>query len=373
MEKALELAAVARGRTSPNPMVGAVVVRDGEIVGSGFHRRFGGPHAEVGALAEAGPRAAGATVYVTLEPCCVWGKTPPCTEALIHAGVARVVVAIEDPNPEIAGRGIGQLRGAGIEVALGVGRRNAERLNAAYLKFRRTGLPRVLLKLALSLDGRITGPPGAPRWVTSEASRDRVHRMRAQCDCVMIGIGTLLADDPLLTDRRSPAAERQPARLVLDSDLRTPPGSAIARTAREIRTFIACAEEADRRREEALSGEGAVVWRFTSGEGGLAVADVLGRAAAEGMIDVLCEGGAGVATSLLSAGLVDDIALFYAPRIFGVEGVAAFGMVPGSCYAGEPLLTEVRLTPCGDDWLLEGRVRRSAERDSDQEKSCSPA
>jgi len=352
-------------------MVGAVLLRDGAVVGRGYHARFGGPHAEVGALAEAGPLAAGATLYVTLEPCCVWGKTPPCTEAVIDAGVTRVVVATEDPNPEIAGQGIARLRAAGIEVTLGVERDEAERLNAAYLKFRRTGLPRVRLKLALSLDGRITGPPGASRWITSAPSRERVHRMRGECDCVMIGIGTVLADDPLLTDRREKEGGRQPARLVLDGRLRTPPDAALVRTAAGVRTVVACSTEAEGDRERTLADRGIEIWRFPADGHGLPVADVLRRAASSGLIDVLCEGGTGIATALLGGGLVDDVAFFYTPRIFGADGRPAFGRAPERCWGEGPFLKNVRLSACGDDWLLEGRVRRSSGEAEDEEEACS--
>ncbi|HYW68762.1 MAG TPA: bifunctional diaminohydroxyphosphoribosylaminopyrimidine deaminase/5-amino-6-(5-phosphoribosylamino)uracil reductase RibD, partial [bacterium] len=225
MGRAFELARRGLGSTSPNPIVGAVIVRDGEVVGEGYHERYGGAHAEVNALAEAGPKAAGATLYVTLEPCSVSGNTPPCTDAILSAGISRTVVPIEDPNPDVSGRGLAILREAGVGVECGLMHDEARAINAPYFKYRSTGLPFTTLKLALSLDGRIAPPSGGPRWTSSPESRALVHSMRSTTDCVMVGIGTVLADDPLLTARtpesgeRDPSA-RQPARLVLDSGLR---------------------------------------------------------------------------------------------------------------------------------------------------------
>jgi diaminohydroxyphosphoribosylaminopyrimidine deaminase/5-amino-6-(5-phosphoribosylamino)uracil reductase len=343
-----------------------VVARGDRILGRGFHERFGGPHAEVRALAEAAGAAAGATMYVTLEPCCTWGKTPPCTEAIIAAGIARVVVPIVDPNPLINGRGLEILRQAGVGIEVGLLRDEGLALNAPYLKFRRTGLPYVRLKLAVSIDGRVASP-GGPRWLSSEASRELVHTMRSEVDCVMVGIGTVLADDPLLTDRREGATGRQPARLVLDGRLRLPPGAAFVEGARSVRSIAACLEDADPAGEDALSGRGVAVWRFPGGEGGVDARAVLMRAGREGMLNVLCEGGPRVATSLLRGGLVDSVTFFVAPALIGEGGAAALGRLEG--YAGaESAFENIRWRIVGRDALMTADVaRRPGIGDSEED------
>lgn len=371
MATALELARRGGGATSPNPMVGAVVVTGDRVVGRGFHERFGGPHAEVRALGEAGGEAQGATMYVTLEPCSVWGKTPPCTEAIITAGIARVVVPILDPNPAIHGRGLEVLRDAGIVVDVGLLSEEAEALNAPYLKFRRTGLPFVRLKLAMSLDGRVASRRG-PRWISSEPSRALVHAMRSEADCVMVGIGTVLKDDPLLTDRRDGAPGRQPARLVVDRTLRLPTTSAIVEDAASTRSIAACGEGADPARESVLVERGLDVWRSPEGEGGVDLATVLRRAGREGLINVLCEGGPRVATSLLRGRLVDAVALFIAPSLIGSEGVSALGAVTGFEDAGSAF-ENVRWRAVGRDILIEAEVAGAAVGAVREERQCSRA
>jgi len=358
MEQALELAARGRGFTSPNPVVGAVVVKDGAVVGAGYHERFGASHAEPNALREAGPLARGATIYVTLEPCCVWGNTPPCTEAIIAAGVARVVAATRDPNPAVDGKGLGILREAGVDVDEGLFKDRADDLIAPYRKFRREGLPRVVLKLAMSLDGRIARPPGESRWVSSEASRELVHSMRSEADCVMVGIGTVLADDPLLTDRRPDGGARQPSRLVLDGALRTPVDSALVAGATEVPTVVACGGSAPRSKEDALAARGVEVWRVAEGDGGLDLTEVLARTAAAGSIDVLSEGGARVARSLLEADLVDRVAFFFAPERFGPQGVPAFADLPDAWWERGRRLEGIRFRDVGGDRLLMANVVR---------------
>ena len=368
MNTAFELAERGRGDTSPNPVVGAVIVRDGEVVGTGYHERYGGPHAEVNALAEAGPRASGATLYVTLEPCSISGKTPPCTDAIVAAGIARTVVPVEDPNPRVSGRGVVILREAGIEVDLGLMRDEARALNAPYFKYRTTGLPFTTLKLALSLDGRIAPPAGGPRWTSSEASRELVHTMRTNADCVMVGIGTVLADDPRLTDRRvetgghtaggmpQTGRQRQPARLVLDTHLRIPPASAIVAGARDVRSIVVCCESADPSRRAALESAGVTVWSAAAPDGALDLASVLRRAASEGLISVLSEGGTAVASSLLRAGLVDRVAFFVAARLYGDAGVPAFGSLGESWWGGRTRFVDGKWTEIGGDCLFEAEV-----------------
>ena len=356
MAAALALAERGKGFTSPNPVVGAVVVQGGTVIGSGYHERYGGPHAEVFALAEAGERAQGATLYVTLEPCCVWGKTPPCTDAIVRAGVKAVVVPMEDPNPDISGRGLADLKAHGIEVRTGVLRDEAMRLNAGYVKFRRAGLPHVLLKLAMSLDGRVSAPPGGDRWVSSSESRERVHEMRGEADCVMVGVGTALADDPLLTDRRAGRPTRQPARLILDSSLRLPATSKLARTCGDARTIVACAATADGAAETRLSDLGVSVWRFGDGAG-VDLEAVLRRAAQEGHLNILSEGGPRVASSLLGAGLVDRVAFFMAPVLYGAGGADAFGSLERPLRERE-VFVDAEWTEVGGDMLFEAAVAR---------------
>ena len=381
MRRAFELAKRGRGATSPNPIVGAVIVRDGEVVGSGYHERYGSAHAEVNALAEAGARASGATLYVTLEPCSVSGNTPPCTDAIVAAGVARTVVPVEDPNPRVSGRGLSSLREAGVEVDFGLMQEEAQRLNAPYFKYRSTGLPFTTLKLALSLDGRIAPPPGGPRWTSSAASRELVHAMRANVDCVMVGVGTVLADDPLLTDRRpATGAEashdtsrergrRQPARLVLDTNLRVPLDSAIVSGARGVRSIVACSESADPARRARLENSGVTVWCAGAPDGTLDLPAVLRRAADEGLISVLSEGGAAVASSLLNGGLVDRVAFFVTARLYGAAGMPALGALDDSWWSERSRLTQVRWTEIDGDCLFEAEVIASDRRGPAKEKS----
>ena len=362
MERAFELAKRGRGATSPNPVVGAVIVKDGEVVGAGYHERYGGPHAEVNAIAEAGPKTSGATLYVTLEPCSISGNTPPCTDAILTAGIGRTVVPIEDPNPKVAGRGLSILREAGLEVDLGLMHDEARVLNAPYFKYRSTALPFTTLKLALSLDGRIAPPRGGPRWTSSSASRAVVHTMRAETDCVMVGVGTVLADNPRLT-ARGPSGEgnvaddgRQPARLVLDTHLRVPRDSAAVAGAREFRTIVACAESASDSTSSTLEEDGVEVWRCKESDGRLELRDVLKRAASEGLIAVLAEGGASVATSLLSDGLVDRVAFFVAPRLYGAAGLPALASLDERWWGGSSRFVGGKWTEIGGDCLFEADV-----------------
>jgi diaminohydroxyphosphoribosylaminopyrimidine deaminase/5-amino-6-(5-phosphoribosylamino)uracil reductase len=325
MRRALRLAARGLGRVNPNPMVGAVVVRGGQVLGEGWHRALGEPHAEVMALARAGARARGATMYVTLEPCAHTGRTPPCVDALIAAGIRRCVVALRDPHRIVDGRGLRQLRAAGIQVEVGVLAREVREQLAGYLSTHTRGRPRVTLKLAVSLDGRIAPAGGfhrrgPGRWLTGAAARRAAHRLRAASDAVVIGAGTARADDPLLT-ARAVGATRQPLRVVCDTRLRLPHTLRLLRHGRG--TVIACgARLAPRTRQRALEANGATVWRLPASDRGVSPGALLRRLAKEGCHDVLLEGGAAIAASWLAAGVVDRIALFTAPRVLGNGGVA---------------------------------------------------
>jgi diaminohydroxyphosphoribosylaminopyrimidine deaminase / 5-amino-6-(5-phosphoribosylamino)uracil reductase len=352
---AFDLAEYGEGDTSPNPLVGAVVVRDGEIVGRGYHRSFGGPHAEVFALEEAGARARGATVYVTLEPCPHYGKTPPCVDRLIEAGVARVVVPLEDPNPLVAGCGIARLRAAGIHVDVGCLRDVAERQNEIFLKFMRTGAPFVHLKLAVSLDGRIATRAGDARWITSEPAQILVHRWRRRYAAVLVGIGTVLADDPRLSVRH--VIGRQPVPVILDAAARLP---LTARLLEGERRPIVATSRASMERRAALESAGCRVWDLPAPGGGIDLAALLRRLAGAGFDSVLVEGGGETAASFLEAGLVDRASFLIAPLLIG--GRAAVPAVGG---AGVERLTDaiqladVTTTWVGRDLVYSGLVRRA--------------
>jgi diaminohydroxyphosphoribosylaminopyrimidine deaminase/5-amino-6-(5-phosphoribosylamino)uracil reductase len=320
MRRALELAQMGWGQTAPNPMVGAVVVRDGEIVGEGYHTRFGAAHAEVEALREAGNRTLGATVYVTLEPCAHVGKTPPCANALIAARVTRVVVAARDPNPDATG-GVALLRGAGIAVTTGVVESEARELNAPFFHSFMEKRPWITLKLAVSLDGALADATGHSRWITGDDSRRLVHEMRAGSDAIGVGIGTVLADDPSLTVRDAPAPRVAPTRVVFDRAARLPVTSVLARTARTVPTIVV-AESPPAARVAALEALGVRVIDGTS----LRVAlDALGDS---GVRSLLVEGGARLTGALLGAGMVDRMVIFQGSAIFGAGALDAFAFVP---------------------------------------------
>lgn len=340
MQRALELAADSIGLASPNPAVGCVVVRDGRIVGEGFHDYEKRDHAEVVALKAAGEAARGATAYVTLEPCCTTGRTGPCTRALIEAGVARVVMATGDPNPAVNGRGAQQLRDAGITVDCGVLQRKARRLTDGFARHIRSGLPFVTLKAAVSLDGRIapapgSAPRGAPVYLTGEPARAAVQEMRHSADAVLTGINTVLQDDPHLTDRSGKKRRRRLLRVVLDSGLRIPLDSKLVRTARnDLLIFCAVAPTQRQRTLEALGVQVERVEaiqagqdRFGSGsaekgrERGVSLPAVLRRLGEMGILSVLMEAGGQLNGAALAAGVVDRITLFYAPLFLGPAGV----------------------------------------------------
>jgi diaminohydroxyphosphoribosylaminopyrimidine deaminase/5-amino-6-(5-phosphoribosylamino)uracil reductase len=323
MRRALSLAERGWGRVHPNPLVGAVVVRDGEIVGEGFHGEYGGPHAEVVALRAAGERARGATLYVTLEPCNHFGKTPPCADAIIASGVARVVVAAEDPHP-VARGGADRLRAAGIQVEVGVERDAARAQNAAFFHDVERGTPYVALKYALSLDGRLSSRRGQPTAVTGEEARAEVHRLRAGFDAILVGIGTVLADDPLLTARGAVVPRVPPVRVVLDSGARLPLESRLVQTVDEAPVWVVCAEDAPAERRAALEARGVRTLAVPRRGRHIPLDVALARLGEERVRSAFCEGGGRVGGALLEADLVERLYLFYAPKLFGRDGVPAF-------------------------------------------------
>jgi diaminohydroxyphosphoribosylaminopyrimidine deaminase/5-amino-6-(5-phosphoribosylamino)uracil reductase len=309
----------AQGSPSPNPHVGAVVVKGAQAVGVGHHDRAGDVHAEVAALREAADKAKGGTLYVTLEPCNHVGRTPPCTDSILAAKIARVVVGCRDPNPHVEGRGIEKLRAAGVGVDIGCRETEAQRLIAPWSKFVTTGIPFVVLKLGLSLDGRIASRTGASKWVTGPEARARVHLLRSQHDAVLIGIGTALADDPRLTVRDAPG--HSPLRVVFDTKLRLPVASRLVQTAREAPTWVICTTDAPSSNEEALIERGVEVLRAPpSAEGRIDPVGGLKMLSARGIVTVMVEGGAELAGSLLAAAVIDELHCFIAPILLGPRG-----------------------------------------------------
>jgi diaminohydroxyphosphoribosylaminopyrimidine deaminase/5-amino-6-(5-phosphoribosylamino)uracil reductase len=320
-ERWMDLALVhaKSGRPSPNPHVGAVLVKDGELVATGHHERAGAEHAEVLTLRVAGPRATGATLYVTLEPCNHHGRTPPCTDAMISSKVGRVVIGCRDPNPHVEGKGIETLRAAGIEVVLGVREAQCRAQIISWAKHVTTGLPYVSIKLALSLDGRIATRSGASKWVTGVDARAKVHLLRSRSDAVAVGIGTAVADDPRLTVRDAPGDS--PLRVVFDTNLRLSVDTRLAQTAREIPTLVLSGPDAPADAEEALTGLGVEVVRLPlSTEGRLDVVTALRLLAQRGIVTLLVEGGAELAGSFLAGRLADELHAFIAPLLLGPRG-----------------------------------------------------
>jgi len=351
MQLALTLGARGLGRTWPNPAVGAVVVKDGIIVGRGWTQPGGRPHAEPVALAEAGDAARGATLYVTLEPCSHHGRSPPCADAIVAAGVARVVSAMEDPNPEVAGQGHARLRAAGVTVDIGPGAAEAARAHAGHLSRIGDGRPHVMLKLAVSADGKIGLAGRKPVALTGEAATARVHLMRAHSDAIMIGIGTALADDPLLTCRLPGMAAWSPVRVVLDSQLRLPPASRLAQSAREVPLWLFTAKPADAPQAAALAALGVEVVQVAVHADRLDLPEVLRELARRGITRLMVEGGARLAGQLVSRGLVDEVQLLHTEAAIGAGGVDALEGQPLTAITASAMFAKSGTERIGDDRL----------------------
>lgn len=360
MEEALALARRAAGRTSPNPLVGAVIVSGGDVVGRGFHPGAGEPHAEIFALREAADRARGATMYVTLEPCDHAGRTGPCTEALIAAGIRRMVVAMVDPDPQVNGRGIERLRTAGVAVDVGLLETQARRANEFFVKHRRTDLPFVTLKWAMSLDGKIAARRGSPTAITGEAVRLYAHELRNLYDAVLVGVGTVLADDPELTCRLPADTRpepRNPLRVIVDSRLQTPPSARVVIGTAEAPTLIATTAAAALDRVEAMRRAGVEVLVQEHEDGPVdlrALMEALGR---RGLLSVLIEGGGMVNASALSAGIVDKVVAVIAPRLIG--GAQAPTPMDGAGPVGLPgglRVRDAQVRRLGEDIVIEGYI-----------------
>ncbi len=359
MKEALRLAIRGRGWTSPNPMVGAVVVVGEMIVGKGYHEKVGEAHAEVNALRDAGDRAAGGTLYVTLEPCNHYGRTPPCALAVADSGISRVVVGMADPNPRVRGGGADYLRGRGIPVDVGILERECRLLNQAFIKYITTGLPLVTLKVAATLDGRIATRTGDSRWISNDRSRRLVHRLRSYADGILVGIETALADDPQLTARLRQRC-RQPVRIVLDSGLRLSAASHLARTAHKVPVWVACSEAAPRRKEDELIGAGVEVLRLPSAKGHIDLAALLHECGKRHLTSLLVEGGSRVLGDFLENGLADDFHFFHAPKILGdPEAVPMLRGWPRSAVSEALPVYDLRVRRLGDDVMFSGRLREA--------------
>jgi len=372
MAEALALAERGAGRTRPNPLVGAVVVRGRRVVGRGWHRRLGAPHAESAALAEAGARAKGATLYVNLEPCVHDGRTPPCVPGILAAGVSRVVVAHRDPDPRVRGRGLAWLARAGVEVTQGVLEGEARALNAGYLSAHERGRPRIALKLATSLDGRVAPAKGGARWITGPESRRAAHELRARHDTIVVGAGTVRRDDPELTVRGVRRPGPPALRIVVSSDLVLPARARLFGAALARGTVVATLEPAarpakDRRAHELraarLARRGVAIWFLPQAKGGgVDLAVLCARLAEEGRHDVLVEGGPTLAAALADQGLVDELWLFVAPRLLGAAarswGFGARATSLAGAWVLEPALT----LPLGEDLVIYGRPARAKGR-----------
>ncbi len=358
MARALELARRGEGAVEPNPMVGCVIVHDNEVVGEGWHQRFGSPHAEVEALAAAGPRAKGATAYVTLEPCCHHGKTPPCTQALIAAGIRRVVCAQRDPFPQVGGRGIEELRQANIDVDVGLLESEAQQLNAPYLKLIKTGRPWIIAKWAMTLDGRMATAAGDSKWISGESRATVVHQLRARVDAILVGSGTARADDPLLTAR--PPGPRVATRIVVDSAASLSLDSQLARTATQAPVLVATgSDSATKKNRDRLAAAGCEVLALdaaTRNERLIQLLDELGR---RHMTNVLVEGGPQLLGSLFDLQAIDEVHVFISRKLVGGTGARAPFIGAGVGKIADALsLDDTQWQQLGEDVYAHGRVSR---------------
>ena len=362
MQMALELAAQGRGRTAPNPMVGAVVVKDGVVVGRGYHQAAGGAHAEVHAIDAAGAAAAGATLYVTLEPCNHTGRTPPCTLKIVDAGLRRVVVGMRDPNPAVKGGGVEFLQAKGIETVCGVCAEQARELNEVFVKYIRTGRPFVIAKCAATLDGRIATRSGDSKWVTGGEARAFVHELRAATDAILVGAGTVAADDPRLTARLEGRAARDPIRIILDPRLRTPPEAKVLQHSSAADTILVVGTEAAASAKARMPMEKVRVIAAETREGRIDLDRLMDRLGRMGVTSILIEGGGRTLGSAFRAGIVDKVFFFYAPLISaGDDGVPICSGAGAETMRGCIRLERIRTRRFGDDVLIEGYVKRTGD------------
>lgn len=355
MLRAMELAERGKGRVNPNPLVGAVIVKEGKVIGEGWHEQYGGLHAERNAFRNCRENAAGATLYVTLEPCCHYGKTPPCTEAILEHKIRRVVIGLKDPNPLVAGKGIKILQEAGMDVVAGIEEEKLKEQNRIFLKYITTRRPWVTLKTAMTLDGKIAAYTGDSKWVTGEKARERVQRMRKEHMGIMVGVGTVMADDPLLTCRLE-GNVRQPVRIVVDSRLRASAGCRLVRTARDYRTLWVCLPEAGEEKKNSLRKAGVEVLVCRQKDGRVDVRDLLEQLGQSGIDSLLLEGGGELNYSFAENGLIDEVYAFIAPKFIGGREAKTSVEGQGKAKMDEALEWKyIRTEKVGEDVLLRAR------------------
>ena len=357
MKMALELAEQGRGWISPNPMVGAVIVKNKIIVGRGFHQAAGGPHAEIHALNDAGERAKGATLYVTLEPCNHRGRTPPCTQAILQRGIKRVVAGMKDPNPGVTGGGLDFLKRQGLDVSVGVCEKACRRLNEVFVKFVTTSLPFVLLKCAATLDGRIATRIGDSKWITNPFSRQFVHELRHEVDAIMVGIGTVLEDDPRLTTRLEGRKGSDPIRIVLDTHLSMPPNARLLHLTSDSDTLIVTGPSASPEKKRMLERPGVRFLTLDDGRGQIDLNSLAAELGRMGVTSLLIEGGSRVNGSALRAGIVDKVYIFYAPKIYGGDGVPVCAGPGAELMEQSMKLKDISVRRFEDDVMIEGYLK----------------
>jgi len=360
MLRALKLAAKGTGTAHPNPLVGAVIVNNGKTVGEGWHRKPGTPHAEIIAIQQAGERSRGADLFVNLEPCSHYGRTPPCVHAIVEAGIVRVVAACGDPNPEVDGKGFKILQQAGVEVKVGLHEERAKELNRAFLHFVKSGKPYVTLKLASTLDGRIATRSGESKWITGESSRRSVHRLRSQVDAVLTGVGTVLKDDPRLT-ARLPGSPGQPVRVVLDPALKTPVEAKLVQEADDGRTLIVVGKDVPEERLGPLAEKGVRFVRLPSDEGGFSWTGLSGSLVDQGILHLLVEGGGRTAAWFVRENCVQRFELYLAPLLLGEEGIPSMGSLGIGSLVQAPSFSIVRSRRLGEDIHITADVNVSAK------------
>ncbi len=369
MWMALDLARQGRGRTSPNPMVGAVIVQGSEVVGSGYHQAAGGPHAEILALEKAGEQAKGATLYVNFEPCNHHGRTGPCTEAIINAGIGRVVAAMQDPNPLVSGKGLARLAEAGVKVKEGVLEDKARKLNEAFIKYISTGMPYVSVKVAMSLDGKIGTKTGDSHWITGEKARQFVHRLRDHSDVIVVGIETVLKDNPRLTARLEGGGGRDPLRVVVDSTARLPLDAKVIESSSSAETVLAVTEKASKEKCRALEARGVEILILPSLENRVDVSALMKNLADRELVNILVEGGGTLNYSLLEQSLVDKLFLFIAPLIIGgKESPTAFAGAGIHSLSKAWSVEDVELKQFDHDMLVIGYPKKQESADRRQEQ-----
>lgn len=359
MKIALAQAKRALGRVSPNPLVGAVVVKRGEIVGVGYHHRAGSPHAEINALNKAGGKARNADLYVTLEPCCHYGRTPPCVETIVDRGIKKVVIGMIDPNPKVAGKGIAKLKAAGILTASGVLEEECRKLNEVYVHYITRSIPFVILKVASSLDGKIATRTGDSRGITGEQSLARVHALRDQVDAILVGSGTVKTDDPLLTTRLGGKRGKDPVRVIVDSTLSISPRARVFNPHSRSGVIVATTNRAPTRKKEQIEKAGGTIITVASKDGRVSLRSLMRTLGKREITSVLIEGGTGISTSAFNEGIVDKIIFFYAPKILG--GSRAYGIIAGKGFdriSRAHKVHDLTVKKCGDDVLVEGYLNK---------------